>query len=282
MVSGAPRHIQPPYRYRHLHTLLVLTVSSACSRRKTRILGINKLQQHWVYPNQPWMDDSALRQLFDLIVLGTGHTESIVAAAAAKSGKTVLHLDAEDHYGGVHAALSLRQLEELAFLPTPSSVAEGTHPVTPPSNPRTFVASVLHAPNDGLEFSEAPARLPDSLRKIASRFTVDLIPSLILSTGRTVEAMRGSGAASYAEFKSLESAWVVDTAEAATTVTERGVDGGALSPEWIFHKVIDSLASTGRPVLSLWAWLLSLSSFRCRRPRQTCFLRPSACWRSAN
>ena len=226
------------------------------------------------------MDDSALRQHFDLVVLGTGHAESIVAAAAAKSGKTVLHLDAEDHYGGVHAALSLRQLEELAFLPTPAS--DGTTSVSPPSNPRTLVASVLHAHSDGLEFSEVPARLPDSLRKIASRFTVDLIPSLILSTGRTVEAMRGSGAASYAEFKSLESAWVVDTAEAATTVTERGVNRGALqSPEWLFHKVIN-LHPSGTLVLALWACIFSLFSFRCRRPRQTCFLRPSACWRSAS
>ena len=37
---------------------------------------------------------------FDVVVLGTGMVESIVAAAAARQGHSVLHLDNARYYGG--------------------------------------------------------------------------------------------------------------------------------------------------------------------------------------
>lgn len=37
---------------------------------------------------------------FDLIVVGTGFNESIVAAAASRVGKSVLHIDEHEFYGG--------------------------------------------------------------------------------------------------------------------------------------------------------------------------------------
>lgn len=36
----------------------------------------------------------------DLIVLGTGFQESVIAAAASRVGKIVLHIDENDFYGG--------------------------------------------------------------------------------------------------------------------------------------------------------------------------------------
>lgn len=48
---------------------------------------------------------------FDVLVLGTGLTESIVAAAASRSGKTVLHLDPNDYYGSEWTSLTYRQVE---------------------------------------------------------------------------------------------------------------------------------------------------------------------------
>ena len=50
---------------------------------------------------------------FDLVVLGTGLPESLVAAAAAKSGHSVLHLDANALYGGCWGSLSVNALQEL-------------------------------------------------------------------------------------------------------------------------------------------------------------------------
>ncbi|KAI8578911.1 hypothetical protein K450DRAFT_245097 [Umbelopsis ramanniana AG] len=47
---------------------------------------------------------------FDYIILGTGLTESILAAAIAKTGKSVLHVDDADYYGGKWAAHSFGDL----------------------------------------------------------------------------------------------------------------------------------------------------------------------------
>lgn len=43
-----------------------------------------------------------------------GLTESIVAAAASRIGKTVLHLDSNDYYGGSWASFNLENIENLA------------------------------------------------------------------------------------------------------------------------------------------------------------------------
>lgn len=43
-----------------------------------------------------------------------GLTESILAAAASRIGKTVLHLDSNDYYGGLWASFNLEGIETLA------------------------------------------------------------------------------------------------------------------------------------------------------------------------
>lgn len=51
---------------------------------------------------------------FCLCVRTTGLTESILAAAASRIGKTVLHLDSNDHYGGLWASFNLDGIEPIA------------------------------------------------------------------------------------------------------------------------------------------------------------------------
>lgn len=50
------------------------------------------------------MDD--LPNEFDLVVIGTGFSESIIAAAASRVGKTVLHVDENDYYCGIWASFN--------------------------------------------------------------------------------------------------------------------------------------------------------------------------------
>ena len=50
-------------------------------------------------------DRDGLADGYDVIVLGTGLVESIVACALARSGRTVLHLDSSDRYGSCCAAV---------------------------------------------------------------------------------------------------------------------------------------------------------------------------------
>ena len=46
---------------------------------------------------EDWLDETT----YDVIVVGTGLTESIAAAALARTGRKVLHLDALPFYGEV-------------------------------------------------------------------------------------------------------------------------------------------------------------------------------------
>ncbi|KAK7097444.1 rab proteins geranylgeranyltransferase component A 2-like [Littorina saxatilis] len=53
---------------------------------------------------------SDLPDEFDVIVLGTGLPETLLAAAFSRIGLTVLHLDRNDYYSGSWASFSLRQI----------------------------------------------------------------------------------------------------------------------------------------------------------------------------
>lgn len=58
------------------------------------------------------MNPSTLPSSFDVVVVGTGLEESVVAAAAARVGHTILHLDPRDFYGDAWAAFSFDGLQE--------------------------------------------------------------------------------------------------------------------------------------------------------------------------
>ncbi|XP_043522868.1 rab proteins geranylgeranyltransferase component A 2-like, partial [Frieseomelitta varia] len=49
---------------------------------------------------------------YDVVVVGTGMTESIVAAAASRIGKKVLHLDSDEYYGGLWATFNFDGLQK--------------------------------------------------------------------------------------------------------------------------------------------------------------------------
>ncbi|XP_064112420.1 rab proteins geranylgeranyltransferase component A-like isoform X1 [Macrobrachium nipponense] len=49
---------------------------------------------------------------YDVIVVGTGLVECIVAAASARIGKKVLHIDRNDYYGGQWASFTLQGMEQ--------------------------------------------------------------------------------------------------------------------------------------------------------------------------
>lgn len=53
---------------------------------------------------------SDLPKDYDVIIVGTGLTESMLAAALARIGKTVLHLDRNQFYGGEFSSHTLDSL----------------------------------------------------------------------------------------------------------------------------------------------------------------------------
>lgn len=111
------------------------------------------------------MDD--LPSEFDLIVVGTGFSESIIAAAASRVGKTVLHIDENDFYCGYWASFNFESL--LSHLES-SRVSDGSKCKLKNSEERWF------------EFSEEVADVngwnKESIIKESRRFNIDLIPKV--------------------------------------------------------------------------------------------------------
>nr|GAT61053.1 predicted protein [Mycena chlorophos] len=122
---------------------------------------------------------------FDIVVLGTGLTESIAAAALAKAGFKVAHLDSNAHYGAAEASLSFDELLELQSQPSPRFS----------------------------KFSRTADTIPQP-----RAYSLSLSPSLIPSTGPLIDALVGSGVSRYGGFRLLERGCVYDPSGTAQPV----------------------------------------------------------------
>ncbi|KAJ7982823.1 GDP dissociation inhibitor-domain-containing protein [Mycena polygramma] len=111
---------------------------------------------------------------FDVIILGTGLTESIAAAALSKAGFTVAHIDRNPYYGGDEASLSFEELVQWQSAHCPGSSRSG----------------------DTIEQARA--------------YSISLSPSLIPSTGPLIDALVASGVARYGGFRLVERVFVYD------------------------------------------------------------------------
>lgn len=132
---------------------------------------------------------------FDVLILGTGLTQSITAAALSKTGLKVVHIDSESYYGGDQASLTQ---EELINWHKKKASSNG------------FLSST-----DPLPFSRS--------------YSISLAPSLIPSVGPLIDSVIRSGVARYGRFKLLDSAFIYN---ASRTPTVQQVPG---SKEDIFR-----------------------------------------------
>lgn len=105
----------------------------------------------------------------DCIIVGTGLTNSILAAACSRIGRSVLHIDKNNYYGDSWASFTFQQ----------------------------FVDWVnLNSPQDE-ELEEVPQELINKSRM----FCIDLCPRLLYSNGPMVELLVKSNVSRYHEFK---------------------------------------------------------------------------------
>ncbi|XP_078438704.1 rab escort protein [Wolffia australiana] len=109
---------------------------------------------------------------FDLIISGTGLVESMVAAAASSSGKSILHIDPNPFYGAHFSSLSPKSLSSFLAQNAPLySIADITGEVPEPSR----------------------------------SFLIDLSgPRVIYCADPIVDVMLNSGASHHIEFKSID------------------------------------------------------------------------------
>ncbi|TKY70244.1 Rab proteins geranylgeranyltransferase component A [Spatholobus suberectus] len=141
---------------------------------------------------------------FDLIIVGTGLSESVIAAAASAVGKTILHLDPNSFYGSHFASLSLHDLT--SYLTSPSSAPAAAAS----TDSDDVVCDLIRQP----PCSDAEiAWLDESvfLRENSRKFSVDLGgPRALFSADRTVDLLVKSGAAQYLEFKGIDESFVYE------------------------------------------------------------------------
>lgn len=165
----------------------------------------------------------------DVCVLGTGLLESLTAAAVARQGKRVLHLDSASSYGGSWRALNLAELEAWAVAEsnsepeakdeTTAKSAEGLAGATPQGFRSVPLAleplpscfrrrSMVWDPFQAREATDVQA-LKETLSKSSSSFSVDLVPRLLFGRSELVDVLVESGVSRYLEFQGLKSARVL-------------------------------------------------------------------------
>ncbi|KIJ41490.1 hypothetical protein M422DRAFT_255395, partial [Sphaerobolus stellatus SS14] len=115
---------------------------------------------------------------FDVLVLGTGLINSILAAALSKSGLKVVHIDTNAYYGSDEASLSQEEIIEWAQKRASS---------------RTSTATTI----------SSPTPLP-----FARSYALSLAPALVASVGPLISAIVLSGVARYGQFKLLDAVFV--------------------------------------------------------------------------
>lgn len=104
---------------------------------------------------------------FDLVVVGTGLSESIIAAAASRVGKSVLHVDENEYYCGYWASFNLD-----SFM----SHLESSR------NDEIMKCRLKAAEERWFEFTEEQAEVngwnKEKILKETRRFNIDLIPKV--------------------------------------------------------------------------------------------------------
>lgn len=140
---------------------------------------------------------------FDLIVIGTGLPESIIAAAASTAGKTVLHLDPKPFYGSHFSSLSPPELSSFLLSPPPPpsttcSAASDEYEVVSLSS-RSLYSDV--------EISTSPNEEVQNPRS----FNLDVSgPRVLFCADSAINLMLKSEVSQYMEFKSIDASLIFD------------------------------------------------------------------------
>ncbi|OBZ66646.1 Rab proteins geranylgeranyltransferase component A [Grifola frondosa] len=130
---------------------------------------------------------------FDAVVLGTGLSESITAAALSKAGFKVAHIDSNQYYGGDDASLTLDELMEWAD--QRASIPDDKAPSDFLARQRARFTSITHS-----------STLPTQSRQ----YSISLAPSIIPSIGPLIDSLIASGVSRYGNFKLLEKVAIYD------------------------------------------------------------------------
>ncbi|KAJ2654846.1 hypothetical protein IWW48_005869 [Coemansia sp. RSA 1200] len=145
---------------------------------------------------------------FDVLVLGTGPIEALVASELADQGRKVLHIERSPHYGGHYASL------------TPSGLLDWASSLSTTRDrrlvPRVEVycgdAAVEESSRLALETEEdaeqARAALAGLLENDRS-YALELAPRLVRCRGKAIDTLVGAGVGEYLQFRGVDGNYIV-------------------------------------------------------------------------
>ena len=153
---------------------------------------------------------------YDVAIFSTGLTQSILSAALASAGLSVIHIDKNDYYADQWASLTLSELLKWAHSATgPSS--RGDHLTTHLDHVELSFPAYSFDKDAGRGL---PSQLPESLASLDRHYAVSLAPTLLPATGPSIDCLISSKVSSYATFRLLERTCVASAAaEQAGTMT---------------------------------------------------------------
>ncbi|KAM7516021.1 hypothetical protein LguiA_005604 [Lonicera macranthoides] len=141
---------------------------------------------------------------FDLIIIGTGLPESVIAAASSTAGKSVLHLDPHPFYGSHFSSLPLHDFT--SFLHSQSQPNPIQSCQSDCSDYSAVDLTVRRMYSD-VEITSHSSELLELSRK----FNLDLAgPRVLFCADSAVDLMLKSGASQYTEFKNVDASLVYD------------------------------------------------------------------------
>ncbi|CAJ0930019.1 unnamed protein product, partial [Mesorhabditis belari] len=165
------------------------------------------------------MDDS-LPDHVDVVIVGTGLPEAILAAACSRSGLSVLHLDRNPFYGENWASFNLNTLDEwigenkkeLSETTVSESIKEKIQAdesyISFGDNRQIFDLEKQWTEDSATEKvvknkdgEETTSTYRAIIEKEWRRFSIDITPKILLSRGTMVQTLCDSEVSKYAEFK---------------------------------------------------------------------------------
>lgn len=144
---------------------------------------------------------------FDLIIIGTGLPESVIAAASSTAGKSVLHLDPHPFYGSHFSSLPLHDLTSFLHSQSQPNPIKSTQSCqSDGSDYSTFDLTVRSMYSD-VEITS----LSSEPLELSRKFNLDLAgPRVLFCADSAVDLLLKSGASQYTEFKNVDASLVYD------------------------------------------------------------------------
>ncbi|SNX86110.1 related to Rab proteins geranylgeranyltransferase component A 2 [Melanopsichium pennsylvanicum] len=139
---------------------------------------------------------------YDVAIFSTGLTQSILSAALASSGLSVIHIDKNDYYADQWASLTLSELLKWVHSTTTSStISDQTRTQKHVDDVKlSFPAYMV----SNSKRSGEPLRLPEQLASLDRHYAISLAPTLLPATGPSIDCLISSKVSSYATFRLLE------------------------------------------------------------------------------